>query len=114
MKNYTSEVRAELDGVVIRELITFEGVNVKGETIAVELCRAEPLKEWKRKFPFNYYYSITVYATDSKGNCWGRYNPQITADHKINYDYILEFTPENRKKIIDLIYKAAFTELERR
>lgn len=102
---YTRETRADY-GTGRREYVEFERKNSKGETIAIELSTAKPLKQWcgiKQKT----YIAVTVYATDKTG-CWGRYNPQVTADHKINFDYLPEDTEENRIKVIEDVYRLAF------
>lgn len=105
----TRELRAEWErecGKGKREYFISDEPNSKGETIEVELGTAYPLKEWKKRLP-EQYVSVTVYATDETG-CWGKYNPQITADHKINFFYILEDTEENRQSILCDIFNLAF------
>lgn len=101
---YTRETRADY-GTGRREYVEFKGKNSKGETIAIELTTAHPLENWKIRQKT--YIAVTVYATDKTG-CWGRYNPQVTADHKINFDYIPEDTEENRIKVIEDVYRLAF------
>lgn len=106
----TRELRAEWErecGKGKREYFRFDEPNSKGETIEAELCTAYPLKAWKRKGLPEQYVSVTVYATNETG-CWGKYNPQITADHKINFNYILADTEENRQDILCDIFGLAF------
>ncbi len=106
---FKREIRAEYLGGK-RELITFAERNAKGEKIAVELITAITPKQW-RKDPYNVnlneYIGVTVYA-EKDGLTWGRYNPQITAEHKIDFDYLMADTEANRQKIIADIYKIAF------
>lgn len=104
---YKRETRADY-GTGKREYIEFSEKNANGETIAVELATAQPLKHWAERGMLRPYIAVTVYATDENGNCWGKYNPQITTDHKINFGYLPEDTEENRMKVVDDIYKIAF------
>lgn len=123
---YRSEMMSET-----RERITFlelngkgkstPKVNKKGETIVVELTNVFPDNSSKSSLPvlwknhgytkelLNSYISVDVYVTDKKGNCWGKYNPQIVkGQNKINFDYMLEVSRPNRSKILDAITKLAF------
>lgn len=52
--------------------------------------------------------NVTVYVKDEEGNCYGKYNPQVY-DHKceINFEWMLEATPENEKKILKEIEQRA-------
>lgn len=106
---FKREIRAEYPGGK-RELITFAERNAKGEKIAVELITAIAPKQW-RKDPYNVnlneYIGVTVYA-EKDGLTWGRHNPQITAEHKINFDYLMIDTEQNRQKIISDVYNLAF------
>ena len=50
-----------------------------------------------------------VYAYDKEGNCYGRYNPQILPHGtKINFDWILEATEENKERILNEIIKRTY------
>ena len=123
---YRSEMMSET-----RERITFlelnekgksvPKVNKKGETIVVELTNVFPDNSSKSSLPvlwkkhgytkelLNSYISVDVYVTDKKGNCWGKYNPQIVkGQNKINFDYMLEVSRPNRSKILNAISKLAF------
>ncbi len=53
------------------------------------------------------YFVVDVYATDEKGNCRGKYNPTIDADGKLNFEWVLEVSEENRIKILNEIYRLA-------
>ncbi len=103
---YTREIIADY-GTGKREYVEFTERNAKGETIAIELSTAQPMKHWAKRGVTNNYIHIQVYVTDGTG-CWGKYNPQITADHKINFGYLPDDTEENRLKVIDDIYAIAF------
>lgn len=43
---------------------------------------------------------ITTYYTDIEGKCSGLYNIQRTRDHKVDFAYMLEATPENIEKLV--------------
>lgn len=109
--NYTRETRANwTDGEITgkREYIEFTEKNSKGEKIGMELRTAIPIKEWKKRgIKQKAYISVDVYASDENG-CWGRYNPQHTPEHKINFEYLPEDTEINRLKVIADIYNLAF------
>ena len=104
-----------------REVLTFKELNKKGEKIQIEFCFIYPDNTSKNSLPnlwrkhgftnklLNNYISISTYATDKKGNCWGKYNPQIKKDtNKIDFDYMLEINKLNKFKLIDEVYKLAF------
>lgn len=53
-------------------------------------------------------WNIDTYVYDSEGNCRRKYNPQITADgRKINFEWMIEATPENLQKIISEVERRA-------
>lgn len=55
---------------------------------------------------------VNVYVTSEDGTCRGDYNPQESGiGHKINFDWMLEDTPENRDRIIAEICRRAFEEV---
>lgn len=84
----------------------------------------------------NSYLSVNTYAEDADGRCWGKFNPQIApvgtkivkvwvcdslytgAGHyeektvpdspKLDFQWMLEATPENREKILQEIERRAF------
>lgn len=46
---------------------------------------------------------VSTYFTDAEGRCWGLYNPQEKRQgtrNVVNYEWKLEATPENEKKIL--------------
>lgn len=101
-----------------RSLYTFTEPNAKGEKIVAELvkCSNSNPATWKKRGfidkALETYWSIEVYVTDTEGNCWGRYNPQhkLSEDGKrmvINFDWIFEATEENKKMLIDEVYRIA-------
>ena len=115
MVNYTTEQKTEN-----KIFITFNKLNSKGEKIQAEIIRTENpggVKSlpylWKKngytKKVLPSYFSVLTYATDRSGNCRGIYNPQIIdGENKINFDFMLEATEENRERLISEIYKRAF------
>lgn len=117
MRNHKTVVIAN-NKYVYRELNTYRQLNRKGERIDVELSRinaegSSVMNSWikNRYIPkaLPTWWSISVYATDKAGNCYGRYNPQeLPKSHKINFDLVLEGTEENRIKILKEIERLAF------
>lgn len=99
-----------------RTRYTFHELNNKGEKIVVELgcCDGNSTiaKMWKKEKWINKdltsWISVEVYATDKEGQCWGKYNPQETGNHKIDFKWVLEDTKQNRTKILTEITKLAF------
>ena len=93
------------------------GKNAKLETMTIEIVHCENpggnnslpyawyKNGWTNKIMETYIYCDT-YVHDSEGGCWGIYNPTVkrSEDGKrnvINFDWMLEDTEENRKKIIE-------------
>lgn len=102
-----------------RELVRFNRRNSKGEAVTVELSRinasdSSVMKTWVKNgyipAALSTWWSISTYVYDKDGNCWGRYNPQIKDHLKINFDWVLSGTEENKKKIIREIDRIAFNE----
>lgn len=103
---------------------TFEDQTPKGERLIVDLVRCENpggarslpnlwkehgyidrvLKSW---------IGIDVYVTDKAGNCRRDYDPMVLDNngHRINFEWVLEDTPENRDRIIAEICRRAFEEV---
>ena len=93
------------------------GKNAKQETMMIELTHCEN-SGGKHSLPYLWhkdgftdrimetYVSCSTYVDDSEGGCRGAYNPQekLSEDGKrnvINFEWLLEDTEENRKKIIE-------------
>lgn len=91
------------------------GKNAKQETMVIEIVHCENpggnnslpylwYKEgWTDKV-IETYIGCHTYVTDSEGGCYGGYNVTEKYDEKrnvINFDWLLEDTEENRKKIIE-------------
>ena len=101
-----------------RTRYTFHKVNNKGEKLIVELghCDADSsiVKIWKSKKwiaeGLTSWITVEVYVIDKDGNCWSKYNPQSTKEHKINFKWVLEDTKPNRNRILTEITKLAFEE----
>ena len=92
-----------------REFYRFNDRNSKDERIEIEFTKVENdykghlLNVWYKegfiKEKLENYWHVEVYVYDEKGNCYGKYNPQILPHGtKINFDWILEAT-EKKKKI---------------
>lgn len=100
----------------------FTEKNKLGETLTVEITETYPDNTSKHSLPnlwkkhrftnklYNSYLNVDCYVTDKEGLCWGRYNPteKLSDDKKrnvINFDYLLEVSEENKKYLLDKIYK---------
>lgn len=102
----------------LRTRYTFHELNKRKEQIIVELSHSnlyESLgKLWKEKKWINKdltnFINIDVFVIDEHKQCFSKYNPQITKNHKINFDWILEDNKPNRNKILTAITKEAFEE----
>ena len=105
-----------------RTFYKFLEKNKKGETLEVEITEIYPDNTSKSSLPnlwkmhgftnklYNNYLSVDCYVTDKDGYCWGKYNPtnKLSDDGKrviINFDYLLEVSEENKKYLLDVIYK---------
>lgn len=97
-----------------RTRYTYIEKNNCGESLIIELIHCEAntkiAKIWKEKGyikeDLKSWVSIETYVIDKNGSCLGKYNPQILRNtHKINFEWVIEDTEENREKIIDEILK---------
>lgn len=97
------------------------GKNAKQETMTIEIVHCEN-PGGKNSLPYAWYKNgwtdkvmetyigCHTYVHDSEGNCFGIYNPstKLSEDGKrsvINFDWLLEDTEENQKKIIEACIK---------
>lgn len=89
---------------------TFADRNALGEEIVVEFRKNENTHGkhslpamWKRKGFIDKepetWWGVQTYVTDRQGRCSGKYNP-TTKDGKLNFEWLLEATEENRQKIM--------------
>lgn len=113
-KLYKVEQPAEL-----RWFYTFIDQTRAGETLAVSVVVVYDDPHSKSTLPalwykhgytkrrLSSYLCVDVYATQPDGSCYGKYNPQIGANGKLNFAWVLEDTEENRNKILDEIYRLA-------
>ena len=91
------------------------GKNAKQETMVIEIVHCNNpggnnslpylwyKKGWTNKV-METYIGCNTYVYDSEGGCYGGYNVTEKYDGKrnvINFDWLLEDTEENRKKIIE-------------
>ena len=97
------------------------GKNAKQETMTIEIVHCEnpggnkslPYLWYKNGWTdkvMETYISCHTYVHDSEGSCFGIYNPttKLSDDRKrsvINFDWLLEDTEENQKKIIEACIK---------
>lgn len=119
-KDYIIEQMSET-----RWFYTFTDINRKGEKVVIELSKCtnsslpKSLPElWKKggyiDRVLETYWCVETYVTDTEGNSFGGYNPQIklSEDKKrmvINFDWMFEATEENKEKIINEVYRLAST-----
>ena len=123
MKDYAYKMKDMSYGRGNRVRYTFADKTRNGESLIVELIRCENLggphsipNLWKDHGYIDRilenFIGTDVFATDEEGNCRRRYDPQLSKDgRRINFDWILEDTPENRDRIIAEICRRAFEEV---
>lgn len=87
--------------------------NKKGETVAFVLSKCEnpggknslPALWFKNGYTKNIletHWAFDSFITNCEGHVWRRaYNPRINDEHKLNFDYMLEATPENAVIIVE-------------
>ena len=121
--NHSYTVEDKSFGKGLRIWYRFEQKNEKGEEILIELvsCTRDPGSRslpilWKEHGHIDRvldsWVGVHVYVTSKDGICRGDYNPQESGfGHRINFDWMLEDTPENRDRIIAEIYRRAFEEV---
>lgn len=55
------------------------------------------------------FWSLTVFAFDADGNCYGMFNPQHEiGTNKLDFAWMLEATPENLTKLLDKVCELAY------
>ena len=102
-----------------REFYRFNDRNSKDERIEIEFtkvendCKGHLLNIWYKegfiKEKLENYWHVEVYVYDEKGNCYRKYNPQILPHGtKINFDWILKATEENKESILNEIIKRTY------
>lgn len=110
MRNYTEEIRAQHDGKIYREVITFTDLDKNGNKIIVELLRGRRGKAE--------YIAVDVTRLDGEGVYTGAIdlNPQVERINGVkcvNYVVVpgwrLAPTDDNKNKILDEIARRAFS-----
>lgn len=56
------------------------------------------------------YWAAQTYAYGEEGDCFGRYNPTLAGAHRIDFDWVLEGTEENREALLREVERRAFEE----
>ena len=101
---------------------TWHEPNAKGETIVVDFTRCEGGCEkgslprlWKKAGYIDRvletWWSVDVYCYDGRGGCRSRYNPTVKpggGGYVLDFDWVLEGTPENMEAISREIERRAF------
>lgn len=108
-----------------RTYYTYGEKNEKGESLLVEITEVYPDNAKKNSLPnlwkklnltdrlFKNYLFVDTYVTDNKGNCYGKYNPQIlyptveniSRARGINLNYMLEISDANKGYLLREILK---------
>ena len=114
MRNYTEEIRAQHDGKIYREVITFTDLDKNGNKIIVELLRGRRGKAE--------YIAVNVTKLNGEGVYTGAmdFNPQVERQERsingvkcVNYviipDWCLAPMDDNKNKILDEIARRAFS-----
>lgn len=102
------EIRKNIEPAIF---VDIESKNIKGEKLVFKLSKTVNsggvnsvfylwFKEGFTKKLLSSYWCLDPFVYDKDNVCIRAYNPTITKDHKINFDYILEATPENAGKIV--------------
>lgn len=114
MRNYTEEIRAQHDGRIYREVITFTDLGKDNNKIIVELSRG-----YRGKAE---YIAVDVTRLDGEGVYTGAMdlNPQVERQERsingvkcVNYvvvpNWCLTPADDNKNKILDEIARRAFS-----
>lgn len=91
--------------------VTINEANSDGETLIFELTKcinpggknsipALWYKNGYTKTLLSSFWSLNTFVTHEKYGCYRAYDPTVKDNHQINFDYMLEATPENAEIII--------------
>lgn len=91
--------------------VTIEEANSDGETLIFELSKcinpggknsipALWYKNGRTKTLLSSFWGLNTFVTHEKYGCFRAYDPTVKDNHQINFDYILEATPENAEIIV--------------
>lgn len=82
--------------------IEFTALNRKGERMCLSITSGHPYRHLFKRGDDTLRLNVETYVYDSRGNCFGRYNPLIDyARHSVNVEKILADTDANRKRLIN-------------
>ena len=82
--------------------IEFTAPNRKGERMCLSITSGHLYQHLFKRGDDTLHLNVETYVYDSRGNCFGRYNPLINyARHTVNIEKILADTDANRKRLID-------------
>lgn len=106
--SYKIEVRNSLASGL---WIAINKANSDGETLIFELTKcinpggknsipALWYKNGYTKTLLSSFWSLDTFVTHEKYGCYRAYDPTVKDNHQINFDYILEATPENAEIIV--------------
>jgi len=104
-----------------RTRYTFSDPTTLGGELIVDVTKCEPDNTSRHSLPrlwqkggyierlLENYWNVETFAYDDKGGCWGKFNPQIIpGKNKINFDWMLEATEENKRKLLDAVCALAY------
>lgn len=91
--------------------ISINEANSDGETLIFELTKcinsggknsipALWYKNGYTKTLLSSFWSLNTFVTHERYGCYRAYDPTVKDNHQINFDYILEATPENAEIIV--------------
>lgn len=91
--------------------VTINEANSDGETLIFELSKcinpggknSIPALWYKNgctKTLLSSFWSLDTFVTHEKYGCFRAYDPTVKDNHQINFDYMLEATPENAEIIV--------------
>lgn len=91
--------------------VTVNEANTDGETLIFELSKcinpggknslpALWYKKGYKKTLLSSFWSLETFVSHEKYGCFHAYDPTVKDNHQINFDYMLEDTPENAEIIV--------------
>lgn len=91
--------------------VTVNEANTDGETLIFELSKcinpggknSLPALWYKKGYTKTFlssFWSMETFVTCEKYGCFRAYDPTVKDNHQINFDYMLEATPENAEIIV--------------
>lgn len=90
--------------------IEFTAPNRKGERMRLSITSGHLYSHLFKRGDDTLRLNVETYVYDSRGNCFGRYNPLINyARHMVNVEKIFADTDANRKRLISEVSELFYT-----